>query len=67
MNEQNRSICPFRMIANAIRASGADCLEGRCAWWFVDENGEGYCVIQELGDIREDARYIGYLMAKQDR
>ena len=66
MNEQNNYICPFRMIASAIRSNDTRCLGDQCAWWFFDENGKGDCVIHEIGAIHEDTDYIGYLMA-QDR
>lgn len=74
MNEQNRFVCPFRMVANAIRASGADCLEERCAWWMKDEmdiDYGGYCVVHRIGgdleDIHEDLDDIGYWMKPENR
>lgn len=46
MRQPASNICPLLAIAGA--ASGpAVCIEERCAWWSLLENG---CAILEIGD-----------------
>lgn len=42
-----------------------ECDKTDCAWWFVNEDGNGYCVVHRIGgaleDIHEVLDYMNYL------
>lgn len=50
----DNKICPFRMIAGAIRSCNAYCVKDRCAWWreyqFNDlaDRSDGCCAVLEI-------------------